>query len=215
MELRGFGFDTEAHATADGRTSAGAHRARRDLCRCVHGCGHPALAAAGVPSTPKQTRTVLETLLTSEELAAWARTEKSGHLSTKRSELKRAMHYRADCCVGRAVGHRQGAVRPSTADCRRGFRRSPAAFTRIIGSPAPFPDGLPARDRTCSRSRAIPASERCSCRPRAMFSLAPTQSDGDAGRRPYQRRAGDDRGFRARRRPAPDRRRRNAEQAAG
>ena len=56
-------------------------------------CGHPQLAEAGVPSTPSKMRSVLKTLLSSAELAAWARTPKSGDLSTKRSELKRAMHY--------------------------------------------------------------------------------------------------------------------------
>ncbi len=36
---------------------------------------------------------MLEVLLTSDELARWRRTEKSGALSTKRSELLRAAHY--------------------------------------------------------------------------------------------------------------------------
>ena len=36
---------------------------------------------------------LLATLLTSEELRRWARTAKSGALSTRRSELNRARHY--------------------------------------------------------------------------------------------------------------------------
>ena len=36
---------------------------------------------------------MLEVLLTSDELARWRKTEKSGALSTKRSELLRAAHY--------------------------------------------------------------------------------------------------------------------------
>ena len=58
---------------------------------CIAYSSHPGLAEDGVPSTPGRTEKVLETLLA--DCAAWARTEKSGHLSTRRSELKRAMQY--------------------------------------------------------------------------------------------------------------------------
>ena len=52
--------------------------------------GHTALV---VPSTPAQKETMLTALLSSDELARWRRTEKSGALSTRRSELLRAGHY--------------------------------------------------------------------------------------------------------------------------
>ena len=45
------------------------------------------------PSTPAQKEALLAALLSSDELARWRRTEKSGALSTKRSELMRAGHY--------------------------------------------------------------------------------------------------------------------------
>ena len=49
--------------------------------------------ASQAPSTPAQKASLLTALLSSEELARWRRTEKSGALSTKRSELLRAGHY--------------------------------------------------------------------------------------------------------------------------
>ena len=51
------------------------------------------MLASTVPTTPKQKGELLTALLSSDELAQWRRTEKSGALSTKRSELKRAAHY--------------------------------------------------------------------------------------------------------------------------
>src|SRR4029077_12732850 len=46
-----------------------------------------------VPKTPQRKRSILEAILTSAEIANWARTEKSHALSTRRSELRRAVHY--------------------------------------------------------------------------------------------------------------------------
>ena len=54
--------------------------------------GHAALADKA-PSTPAQKEALLTALLSSDELARWRRTEKSGALSTRRSELLRAGHY--------------------------------------------------------------------------------------------------------------------------
>ena len=93
MELRGLGFDIKSHS----RLMNDLRQERLELAQtyidACKVCGHPELAAAGVPSTPRKTESVLTTLLSSEELVTWARTEKSGQLSTRRSELKRAMHY--------------------------------------------------------------------------------------------------------------------------
>ena len=45
--------------------------------------------AANIPAKPSDKQAVLEAILSSEELASWKRTEKSGALSTARNELKR------------------------------------------------------------------------------------------------------------------------------
>ena len=55
--------------------------------------GRPQTLIDRAPSTPAQKQNLLEVLLSSEELQYWRRTEKSGTLSTKRSELMRAGHY--------------------------------------------------------------------------------------------------------------------------
>ena len=54
--------------------------------------GHAALLDKA-PATPMQKEMMLTALLSSDELKHWRRTEKSGALSTKRSELRRASHY--------------------------------------------------------------------------------------------------------------------------
>ena len=92
MEHRGFKLDVEAHARliADLKQERIAvEQQYREACTAS---GHPALADT-VPSTAAQKEAVLTTLLSSDELARWRRTEKSGALSTKRSELLRAGHY--------------------------------------------------------------------------------------------------------------------------
>ena len=82
MELRGLGFDSEAHARLMDELRQERIALAEAYVEACKACGHPDLAAAGVPSTPRKKEFVLTTLLSSEELAAWARTEKSGHLST-------------------------------------------------------------------------------------------------------------------------------------
>ena len=56
-------------------------------------CGHLGLAEAGVPSTPSKMRSVAGNLAEQRGACGWARTPRSGDLSTRRSELKRAVHY--------------------------------------------------------------------------------------------------------------------------
>ena len=108
---------------------------------------------------------MLETLLTSEELAAWARTQKSGHLSTKRSELKRAVHYPPIAALVE-LSINDKALSSFDIGLSAGFRRSRAASTRTIGSPAPSPDGSPARGPNLQQ---IPRDPRF----RALFVPAP------------------------------------------
>jgi DNA polymerase-1 len=92
MEHRGFKLDVEAHTCllADlEQERLTAEREYREVCMVG---GHHALADEA-PSTPRQKEALLTALLSSDELAHWRRTEKSGALSTKRSELLRAGHY--------------------------------------------------------------------------------------------------------------------------
>ena len=89
MQLRGFRFDRDAHATLIedlSRERIETIDAYVKACR-EHGIDN------SVPETPERKRSVLEAILTSAEIANWARTEKSHALSTRRSELKRAVHY--------------------------------------------------------------------------------------------------------------------------
>ncbi len=74
-------FHEERHALAQAYVEA---------CKA---CGHLGLAEAGVPATPARVEQLLGIFLSSDELAAWTRTPKSGHLLTRRSELRRAVHY--------------------------------------------------------------------------------------------------------------------------
>ena len=89
MQMRGFLFDRDAHAALIKDLS----RERTETvdvyvktCR-EHGVND------SVPETPERKRDLLKAILTSVELANWARTEKSLALSISRSELKRAVHY--------------------------------------------------------------------------------------------------------------------------
>ena len=90
MEMRGVKLDVGAHA----QLIDALHRERieggEQFVEACRQCGLPATLA---PSTPNGKAAFLERLLTSEELARWKRTDKSGALSTKRSELLRAGHY--------------------------------------------------------------------------------------------------------------------------
>jgi DNA polymerase-1 len=92
MEQRGFKLDVEAHAQLIEdlkQELIAAHEDYRETCLAS---GHAALANT-IPSTPAHKEALLSALLSSDELARWRRTEKSGALSTKRSELLRAGHY--------------------------------------------------------------------------------------------------------------------------
>ena len=92
MEQRGIRLDVEAHARliSDLRQERVAlEKTYREACLEA---GHTALADR-VPSTPAQKEELLNTILPSDELARWKRTEKSGKLSTARGELLRANRY--------------------------------------------------------------------------------------------------------------------------
>ena len=92
MEQRGFKLDVEAHARLTADLSEERLAAEQDYCEACQAGGHTTLINKA-PSTPAQKQNLLEVLLSSEELQRWRRTEKSGALSTKRSELLRAGHY--------------------------------------------------------------------------------------------------------------------------
>jgi DNA polymerase I len=92
MEQRGFKLDVEAHARLTADLSEERLAAEQDYCEACRAGGHTTLINKA-PSTPAQKQNLLEVLLSSEELQYWRRTEKSGTLSTKRSELMRAGHY--------------------------------------------------------------------------------------------------------------------------
>jgi DNA polymerase-1 len=92
MKSRGLLLDLDEHAAL----MRSLKDERVETCEayksaCVR-MGKPELAAK-VPKTPKEIRTALEALLTSEELAKWQRTEKTNALSTARADLRRAAHY--------------------------------------------------------------------------------------------------------------------------
>jgi DNA polymerase I len=92
MESRGFRLDVEAHARllVDlEQERVAAEQKYREACLET---GH-ALLADKAPSTPAEKEALLTTLLTSDELQRWKKTEKTGKLSTARSELQRAAHY--------------------------------------------------------------------------------------------------------------------------
>jgi DNA polymerase-1 len=89
MKLRGFLFDRDAHAALIEDLS----RERFETIDAyVKACREHGVDDS-VPETPERKRIILEAILTSTEIANWARTEKSHALSTRRSELKRAVHY--------------------------------------------------------------------------------------------------------------------------
>jgi DNA polymerase I-like protein with 3'-5' exonuclease and polymerase domains len=92
MESRGFKLDTQAHARLIADLEQERIAAEQEYREACLTSGHDALADK-VPSTPALKGALLTTLLSSDELKRWRRTEKSGALSTKRSELLRAGHY--------------------------------------------------------------------------------------------------------------------------
>ena len=92
MESRGFKLDVEAHTRLLAELEQEREAAEQEYREACLVSGHTALAGQ-TPSTPAQKEALLIALLSSEELQRWRRTEKSGALSTKRSELMRAGHY--------------------------------------------------------------------------------------------------------------------------
>jgi DNA polymerase I len=88
MQHRGVRLDLDAHSEF-----IRAKRERRiETCAAYQAaCREMGLLdlAASIPATPAAKRTVLETILSSDQLRTWKRTEKSGVLSTAGNELKR------------------------------------------------------------------------------------------------------------------------------
>ena len=93
MQLRGFRLDTDAHAKLIEDLQDERFAIMAEYAKACADCGHVTLAAASVPSTPREKTSLLTTLLTQDELDGWTRTEKSGRLSTKRSDMRLAAHY--------------------------------------------------------------------------------------------------------------------------
>jgi DNA polymerase I len=92
MQSRGIKLDVDAHARLIldlKQERVAAEQSYREACLEA---GQAALADKA-PSTPAQKEELLTALLTSDELARWKKTEKTGKLSTARSELMRAAHY--------------------------------------------------------------------------------------------------------------------------
>ena len=93
MQLRGFRLETDAHAKLIEDLHDERIAIMAEYAKACADCGHMTLAAASVPSTPNEKTALLTTLLTEPELDGWTRTEKSGRLSTKRSDMRLAAHY--------------------------------------------------------------------------------------------------------------------------
>jgi DNA polymerase I len=89
MQMRGFLFDRDAHAALIRDLS---HERTETIDAYVKACREHGVDDS-VPETPERKRALLKTILSGVELANWARTKKSGALSTGRSELKRAVRY--------------------------------------------------------------------------------------------------------------------------
>jgi DNA polymerase-1 len=92
MKMRGFKLDVDMHAELMDKLARERVVACESYLRACVDAGRDDLAIA-VPETPQQKAALLQALLTSDELASWRRTPRSGALSTKRSELRRAAHY--------------------------------------------------------------------------------------------------------------------------
>jgi DNA polymerase I-like protein with 3'-5' exonuclease and polymerase domains len=92
MKLRGFKLDVARHAKLMTDLANERSAACESYARACEEAGRRDLAAK-VPETPHEKARLLEALLTGDELARWQRTQRSGALSTKRSDLRRAAHY--------------------------------------------------------------------------------------------------------------------------
>jgi DNA polymerase-1 len=89
MKHRGFKLDLAAHA----ELMASLKMKRVKVCEAYESAWADANLTTKVPATPAEKRAALAAILSSDELACWKRTPKSGALSTARSDLKRAAHY--------------------------------------------------------------------------------------------------------------------------
>ena len=92
MEARGFKLDRGAHAQliADlRREHLEAADEYREACAAS---GHEGLASA-IPTTAAQKASLLQTLLTEDEIAYWPKTEKSGAARTRRADLTKVGHH--------------------------------------------------------------------------------------------------------------------------
>ena len=103
MRLRGFKMDVAAHAELIGSLAKERQDVETAYAEACRNSGRDDLAAEGMPTTPAGKEELLKKLLTSDELAEWTRTEKSGHLSTKRAEMRRAAHYPPIVALARAA----------------------------------------------------------------------------------------------------------------
>jgi hypothetical protein len=120
-----------------------------------------------VPETPEHKRALLQAILSGSEIANWAHTKKSDELSTRRSELKRAVHYRSPRLFACPSSTRPSARSAKTT--LRALAQSLGAFTPPIGWPAPRQGGRPARSPICSKCRRTSGFARCSRRRRATL----------------------------------------------
>ena len=202
MEQRGFKLDVEAHARLIADLSEERLAAEQDYCEACQAGGHTTLIDKA-PSTPAQKQNLLEVLLSSEELQCWRRTEKSGALSTKRSELMRAGHYPPIMAL----------VKLSRIDkMLSSFGQTLAAL--VVARHRP--DSRPLSDRRhcvwpSQLLRSESAAGSAGPRFRALFVPEPGNvlvvadygSMEIAGRRPRFRRHRDARSVRERARPAP------------
>ena len=168
MEQRGFKLDIEAHARLTADLEQERITAEQDYCEACQAGGHTTLINRA-PSTPAQKQNLLEILLTSDELKRWRRTEKSGALSTKRSELMRVGHYppimalvklsRLDKALSSFGQTLAALASPVTGRIYAHYRIANTASGRASCS-----------GPNCSRFRAIHASARCSSLSPATFS---------------------------------------------
>jgi DNA polymerase-1 len=92
MQRRGFMLDVAAHALLIDNLAQERTEAEQAYIRACQAHGLVGIGGT-IPDTPERKRGLLRAILTSVELERWKQTEKSGALSTKRSDLRRAAHY--------------------------------------------------------------------------------------------------------------------------
>ena len=210
MQLRGFRFDRDAHAALIedlSRERIETIDAYVKACR-EHGVDD------SVPETPERKRTILEAILTSAEIANWARTEKSHALSTRRSELKRAVHYPPIAALVRL-----SILDKAISAFGENYAESVSVVTGRIHSSYWVASTASGR-ASCTKPnlQQLPRDKRF----RALFKAAPgcrsgrrrLQRDGIKSRRLHFRRRRDDESLRGRPRSPSHHRRGHGGQAA-